>query len=295
MPSSIPGSGIEGNAMTAITLPMRRIARRHPGLALGAAILAALCLLALCAPLVTPVDPGFVDMSQRAKAPSWDHIFGTDMLGRDLFARIVYGGRLSLSIGAAVALIATVAGTVIGLVAGYVRLADAILMRIMDGVMSIPSVLLAVALMALSTGSIGNVIVAISISGVPRIARLVRGSVLSLREAVFVEAVIGGGVGTGRIIFRHILPNAAAPIIVNATYLCAGAMLSEAVLCFIGAGTPPTVPSWGNIMAEGRTLWMVKPHIVAFPALILSIAILAVNMVGDGLRDMLDPRAGRRN
>ncbi|HEY0212740.1 MAG TPA: ABC transporter permease [Paenirhodobacter sp.] len=281
--------------MTTYVATLRRLIRVYPGLAFGSLIFGLLCLIALCAPLVAPMDPGFVDVRQRAQGPSWGHLFGTDMLGRDLFARVVYGARLSLSVGIAVACVATVVGAVIGLLAGYNRAADAVLMRIMDGVMAIPSILLAVALMALSTGSVGNVIVAISISGVPRIARLVRASVLSLREAVFVEAVIGGGVGTGRIIFRHILPNAAAPIIVDATYLCAGAMLSEAVLCFIGAGTPPTVPSWGNIMAEGRTLWMVKPHMVAFPALMLSIAILSVNMIGDGLRDLLDPRAGRRN
>lgn len=281
--------------MTPAFLSLRRGMRRHPGLTAGLAIFALLCLAAIFAPLLTSVDPNFVDVRQRALGPSAEHWFGTDLLGRDLFARSLYGARLSLSIGIAVAVLTTVIGTVIGLVAGYVRLADAILMRVMDGLMAIPSVLLAVALMALATGSVSNVIIAIAASGVPRIARLVRGSVLSLREAVFIEAVVGGGVGTGRIIFRHILPNAAAPIIVDATYICAGAMLSEAVLCFIGAGTPPTVPSWGNIMAEGRSMWMVKPHIIAFPALLLSVAILSVNMIGDGLRDLLDPRGGRKN
>lgn len=281
--------------MTTMTLPLRRIIRLHPGLAIGTALFGLICLAALLAPILSPMDPGFVDVRVRAQGPSAAHLFGTDMLGRDLLSRVLYGARLSLGVGLAVAVLTTVIGTVIGLISGYVRIADAILMRIMDGLMSIPSILLAVALMALSSGSIVNVIVAISIAGIPRIARLVRGSVLSLREAVFIEAAIGGGVGTGRIIFRHILPNAAAPIIVDATYLCAGAMLTEAVLCFIGAGTPPTVPSWGNIMAEGRTLWMVKPHMVAFPALMLSIAILSVNMIGDGLRDVLDPRGGRKN
>lgn len=279
-----------------ITLPnLRHASRLHTGLTAGLVIFGLLVLMAIFAPLVTALDPAAVDVRQRALGPSWDHIFGTDMLGRDIFARVIYGARLSLGIGIAVAIIATVIGTVIGLVSGYVRLADAILMRIMDGLMAIPSILLAVALMALSSGSVRNVIAAISIASIPRIARLVRGSVLSLREAVFVEAVIGGGVGPGRIIFRHILPNAAAPIIVDATYICAGAMLTEAVLCFIGAGTPPTVPSWGNVMAEGRTLWMVKPHMVAFPALMLTIAILSVNMIGDGLRDLLDPRRGTKS
>ena len=269
---------------------VRHASRLHTGLTAGLVIFGLLLLMAIFAPLLTSLDPGAVDVRQRAQGPSWDHIFGTDMLGRDIFARVLYGARLSLGVGLAVALIATVVGTLIGLVSGYVRFADAILMRLMDGLMAIPSILLAVALMALSSGSVGNVIVAITIASIPRIARLVRSSVLSLREAVFVEAVIGGGVGTGRIIFRHILPNAAASIIVDATYICAGAMLTEAVLSFIGAGTPPTVPSWGNVMAEGRTMWMVNPHMVAFPALMLSIAILSVNMIGDGLRDLLDPR-----
>ncbi|HEY0274973.1 MAG TPA: ABC transporter permease [Paenirhodobacter sp.] len=280
--------------IAASLLRLGRTIRRHPGLSTGIGIITLLCLAAAFAPLVTAIDPGAVDVRQRALGPSAAHWFGTDMLGRDLFARIVYGARLSLAVGLAVAFVTTIVGTVIGLIAGYVRVADAILMRIMDGLMAIPSILLAVALMALATGSVTNVVIAISVSGIPRIARLVRGSVLSLREAVFIEAVIGGGVGTGRIIFRHILPNASAPIIVDATYLCAGAMLSEAVLCFIGAGTPPTIPSWGNIMAEGRTMWMIKPHMVAFPALFLSLAILSINMIGDGLRDLLDPRAGHR-
>lgn len=280
--------------MTTFLVSLCATTRRYPGLVIGSAIFAILCLAAIFAPLVTSVDPGFVDVRQRALAPSAEHWFGTDMLGRDLFARIVYGARLSLSIGVAVAIVTVTVGAVIGLIAGYSRIADAILMRIMDGLMAIPSILLAVALMALATGSISNVIIAISASGIPRIARLVRGSVLSLREAVFIEAVVGGGIGTPRIVFRHILPNAAAPIIVDATYICAGAMLSEAVLCFIGAGTPPTLPSWGNIMAEGRTMWMVKPHMVAFPALFLSLAILSVNLIGDGLREMLDPRSGRK-
>jgi peptide/nickel transport system permease protein len=167
-------------------------------------------------------------------------------------------------------------------------------MRVMDGIMSIPSILLAIALMALTRASVSNVILAITVAEVPRVARLVRGVVLSLREQPYVEAAVAAGTRTPLIIWRHILPNTLAPIIVQATYICASAMLTEAILSFIGAGTPPIIPSWGNIMAEGRALWQVKPYIVFFPAIFLSITVLAVNLLGDGLRDSLDPRMAKR-
>src|SRR5690606_22597744 len=189
-----------------------------------------------------------------------------------------------------VAVLATAAGMAIGLVAGFSRLLDSIIMRIMDGLMAIPSILLAIAFMAMLGSSVVNVIVAVTISEIPRVARLVRSTVLSLREQTYVEAAITSGASTLRIIWRHILPNAMPPVLVQATYICASAMVIEAILSFIGAGTPPDIPSWGNIMTEGRALWQVKPHIVAFPAVVLSLTVLAVNLVGDGLRDMLDPR-----
>jgi peptide/nickel transport system permease protein len=167
-------------------------------------------------------------------------------------------------------------------------------MRVMDGLMSIPPILLAIALMALTRASVQNVIIAISIADFPRVSRLIRGVVLSLREQPYVEAAVASGTRTPMIIIKHILPNTLAPLMVNATFICASAMITEAALSFIGAGTPPIIPSWGNIMAEGRALWQVKPYIVFFPAIFLCIAVLSVNLLGDGLRDALDPRLAKR-
>ena len=201
--------------------------------------------------------------------------------------------QVSLTAGFSVAILASLIGLAIGLFSGFLRFADAVIMRIMDGLMSIPPLLLAVALMALTRGSVGNVIVAITIAEVPRVARLVRGVVLSLREQPYVDAAVAAGTRTPMIVLRHILPNTLAPLTVQATYICASAMIIEAILSFIGAGVPPTVPSWGNIMAEGRALWQVKPYIVFFPAVFLSVTVLAVNLLGDGLRDALDPRMAK--
>jgi len=182
----------------------------------------------------------------------------------------------------------------IGLTSGFVRILDTVVMRVMDGLMSIPGILLAIALMALTRGSVGNVIIAITITEVPRVSRLVRGVVLSLREQPYVEAAVAAGTRVPKIIWKHILPNTLAPITVQATFICASAMITEATLSFIGAGTPPTIPSWGNIMAEGRALWQVKPFIVFFPAVFLSVTVLSVNLLGDGLRDALDPRMAKK-
>jgi peptide/nickel transport system permease protein len=178
----------------------------------------------------------------------------------------------------------------VGVVSGFVRWADGIIMRFVDGLMSIPSILLAIALMALSGGSLGNVILAITVAEVPRVARLVRGVVLSIREQPYVDAAVAAGSRPIQIVFRHILPNILAPLIVHATYVCASAILIEAGLSFIGAGMPASIPSWGNIMADGRAVWQVKPYIVFFPALFLSVTVLSINLIGDGLRDFLDPR-----
>lgn len=268
--------------------------RRHPTIALGGFLLALLVFVAIFAPYLWTVDPTALAPARRTREPSAMYWFGTDMLGRDVYSRVLYGTRVSLIVGFATAFFASVIGLAIGLFAGFVRWADSIIMRVMDGLMSIPSILLAIALMALSRGSVGNVVLAITIAEIPRVSRLVRGVVLSLREQPYVDAAIASGTRTPVIIWRHILPNTIAPMTVQATYICAAAMLIEASLSFIGAGTPPIIPSWGNIMAEGRALWQVKPYIVFFPALFLSISVLAVNLLGDGLRDALDPRAAKR-
>ncbi len=267
---------------------------RHPGMAAGIALLSIMLVIAVFAPLLATVDPTALAPVRRLRPPSAHYWFGTDMLGRDIYSRVMYGARVSLTVGFAVAALASATGTLIGLLAGFVRWSDALIMRVMDGVMSIPPILLAIALMALTRGSVQNVIIAITISEIPRVARLVRGVVLSLREQPYVEAAIACGTRLPTIIWRHILPNTLAPLTVQATYICASAMITEAILSFIGAGTPPTIPSWGNIMAEGRALWQIKPFIVFFPAVFLSLTVLAVNLVGDGLRDALDPRLAKR-
>lgn len=269
--------------------------RRYPTIVVGGLLLGLIVLMAILAPYLGTKDPTALSPARRLRVPSALYWFGTDMMGRDLYSRVVYGARVSLIVGFSVATAASVIGMSIGLISGFLgRLVDAIVMRLMDALMSIPPILLAIALMALTKGSIGNVIVAITVAEIPRMSRIVRGVVLSLREQPFVEGAIASGTRVPVIILRHILPNTLAPVIVQATYICAAAMIIEAVLSFIGAGTPPTTPSWGNIMAEGRALWQVKPFIVFFPAVFLSIAVLAVNLLGDGLRDALDPRLAKR-
>lgn len=273
--------------------PRRSYLRKHPSVAIGGFLLLAMVFIAVFAPLLWTVDPTAISTARRTRVPSELYWFGTDMLGRDIYSRVVYGARVSLIVGFSVAILASVAGLAVGLFSGFVRWADGIVMRIIDGMMSIPPILLAIALMALTRGSVGNVIIAITVAEIPRVARLVRSVVLSLREQPYVEAAISNGARVPRIIFKHILPNTIAPMTVQATYICASAMIIEAILSFIGAGVPPATPSWGNIMAEGRALWQVRPHIVFFPALFLSITVLAVNLLGDGLRDSLDPRLAK--
>jgi peptide/nickel transport system permease protein len=273
--------------------PVMNFVRTHPNIVIGGFLLLILLAIALCAPLMTPVDPTAIAPAKRNRAPSAEFWFGTDQVGRDLYSRVLYGTRVSLLVGFSVAIIASLIGLVIGLFSGFSRFADGIVMRIMDGLMSIPPILLAISMMAFTGASVKNVITAIAVAEVPRVARLVRGVVLSLREQPYVDAAIASGTRTPLIIWRHILPNTMAPMTVQATYICASAMIVEAILSFIGAGTPPTIPSWGNIMAEGRAVWEVKPYIVLIPALFLSTTVLAVNLLGDGLRDWLDPRGAK--
>jgi peptide/nickel transport system permease protein len=293
-PSDIRTLGASSNTGAMRARPgWLRFLRQHPTVAVGGVILFLIVAAAIAAPLLGTTDPTRVNTIMRARPPSALHWFGTDALGRDLYSRVLYGARISLLVGFAVAFLSSMGGLAIGLFAGFSRSADAIAMRVMDGLMSIPPILLAVALMALNRGSVGNVIFAITIAELPRVARLVRGVVLSLREQPYVDAAVTSGTSLPRIVLMHILPNTIAPMIVQATYICASAMITEAILSFIGAGTPPIVPSWGNIMAEARALWQVKFYIVMFPALFLSLTVLAVNLVGDGLRDALDPRLAK--
>jgi peptide/nickel transport system permease protein len=268
--------------------------RRNPTIAIGGFLVLLMIFVAVFAPFLFTRDPTALAPALRTREPSAQWWFGTDMLGRDVYSRVLYGTRVSLTVGFSVAILASLAGLTIGLISGFIRIADSIIMRVMDGMMSIPPILLAIALMALTRGSVQNVILAITIAEIPRVSRLVRGVVLSLREQPYVDAAVASGTRTPMIILRHILPNTLAPLTVQATYICASAMITEAILSFIGAGTPPIIPSWGNIMAEGRALWQVKPYIVFFPAVFLSITVLAVNLLGDGLRDALDPRMAKR-
>ncbi len=266
---------------------------RHPSILWGGLLLIVMILIAVLGPMFS-ADPIALNPIKRLKPPSPEFWFGTDYLGRNVFARVIYGARISLAVGLTVAAFAVVAGLLMGLIAGYVRWLDSVIMRVMDGLMAIPGILLAIALISLSGATLLTVIVAIVIPEVPRVVRLVRSVVLSVREEPYVEAAIASGTKTPLVLFRHILPNTIAPLIVQATYICGSAMLTEAILGFIGAGIPPEIPSWGNIMSEGRTYFQLSPWIIFFPGVALALTVLAVNIVGDGLRDTLDPRIARK-
>ena len=277
--------------------PRGRVAtyiRRHPTIVVGGGLLALMVAMAIFAPYLGTVDPQALAPAKRLKWPSAEYWFGTDMFGRDVYSRTIYGARVSLAVGISVALLAVGLGMAIGLVSGFNRWVDAIVMRVMDGLMSIPAILIAIALMALNRASLQNVIFAITVAEVPRVTRLVRGVVLTLREQPYVEAAIASGTLSMKILWRHIVPNTMAPVLVQGTFIAASAMITEAILSFIGAGTPPTIPSWGNIMAEGRSLFQLSYYIVLFPGIMLSVTVLGINLLGDGLRDALDPRLARR-
>jgi peptide/nickel transport system permease protein len=272
----------------------RSLVARYPLAAIGALILFLIVGGALLAPLLGTMDPTALAPSQRLRGPGPDNFLGTDHLGRDVWSRLVYGARVSLMVGLAVAVFSIALGLVIGLVSGYIRWLDAVVMRVMDGLMAIPGILLAIALVSLSGASLLTVIVAITIPEIPRVVRLVRAVVLSVREEPYVEAAISVGTPLPLILIRHILPNCVPPLIVQATYICASAMLTEAILSFLGAGTPPIIPSWGNMVAEGRLFFPISPWTILWPGIALSLTILAVNVLGDGLRDRLDPKIAKR-
>jgi peptide/nickel transport system permease protein len=268
--------------------------RKNPTLILGALLLLVVALITLAAPWIATHDPQDIDPLTRMQSASAEHYFGTDALGRDVFSRAVWGGRVSMIVGLSVALLATLGGVLLGLVAGFVRWAEGPVMRVMDGLMAIPGILLAIALMAVTRASLSTVIVAITVPEIPRVVRLVRSLSLTLREQLYVEAAHAVGTRLPVILWRHVLPNMVAPLIVQATFVAASAVLIEASLSFLGVGVPAQTPSWGNMMAEGRNFVAVAFHIILYPGLLLAATVLAINMVGDGLRDVLDPRLARQ-
>jgi peptide/nickel transport system permease protein len=284
------------------------LAVRNTAVIFGGSILLVMLVIAILAPFLGTVDPTRIDPAARNKKPGTEITFrlddgqtvkrtvlmGTDSLGRDVYSRVLYGTRVSLVIGVAVALISIAIGLVIGLVSGYVRWADGIIMRIMDGLMAIPGILLAIALVSIWRAGLITVIFAIVVPDVPRVVRLVRSVVLSVREEPYVEGAISVGTPTWTLMFRHILPNTVAPLIVQGTFIAAAAIIAEAILSFLGIGIPPEIPSWGNIMAEGRTLFRVFPHNIFFPGVFLALTVLAINIMGDGLRDTLDPKMSKK-
>jgi peptide/nickel transport system permease protein len=263
---------------------------QHHSFMLGSAIVVAILLSTLIVPLITGTDPSARSLRLRFRPPSADHIFGTDMYGRDVLARVLQGAKLSLWIGTMVALLSGGAGTLVGLLSGYFRMADAILMRIMDALMALPAILLAVGITATLGPQTSSVIVALSVAYLPRAARVVRAAALVVREQGYVEAARVGGAGSAYIIMRHILPNCVGPLLVQLSFVFAYAILAEAALSFVGVGPPPPAPSWGNIIAEGRDYSVEAWWIMLFPGLAICLATLAVNLMGDGLRDVLDPR-----
>ena len=282
--------------------------RRNWAVRIGGMVLLLLVLIALAAPWLGTVDPTLFDAGSRDLRPGQSgeittldgdllkhrFLMGSDSFGRDIYSRVVYGARISLMVGIAAALLSLLFGIACGLASGYLRWLDGILMRFMDGLMSIPAILIAIALVALWRGSPLTVIVAIAVPEIPRVTRLVRSLVLSIREEPYVEAAISLGTPAWKIMFSHILPNCIAPLVVQGTYICGAAILVEAILSFLGVGLPPDIPTWGNIMAEGRVQFVEFPHNVFFPGVVLAVTVLAVNILGDGLRDTLDPKMAKR-
>lgn len=283
--------------MSAITTPTSQ-RRWHPSLrvvkrpqvAFGVITLGVVLVIAIAAPWITTVGPNRIDVLGRLAPPSSAHLMGTDDLGRDIWSRVSYGARLSLTVGIATALISSILGTALALVSGYYRWLDEVVMRVLDGLMALPGVLLAIAIMAAIGPRVSNIILALSLVYLPRCARVARAAVLVVREHVYVEAANALGARDRSIMWRHILPGALTPVLVQATYVFATAVLLEASLSFLGAGAPPDVPSWGAMLSEGRLLMRQAPWLTIFPGAVLSLTVLAVNMIGDGLRDALDPR-----
>ena len=258
--------------------------------AVGLVVVAINVVVAALAPALARWDPQVLDVKARLSTPSAKHWFGTDDVGRDVWSRVIHGARLSMVVGGSVVLLSVTGGLVVGLLGGYYRAVDNVVMRVMDGLMAFPGIILAIALMASLGPSVTNVIVALGIVYVPRVARIVRGSVLVIRETPYVEAARALGVQDTTILWRHILPNCLSPVIVQGTFIFAAAVLGEAALSFLGVGAPPYVPSWGNVLAEGRLYLQQAPWLTLFPGAAIMATILGLNLFGDGLRDLLDPK-----
>jgi len=282
--------------------------KRNLSVRIGGTVMVLLVLISLLAPWLGTVDPSLFDPASRDLLPGQTgeittlegetvkhrFLMGSDSFGRDIYSRVVYGTQVSLIVGVATALVALVFGITFGLCAGFLRRLDGPLMRVMDGVMAIPAILIAIALVALLRGSLLTVVVAIAIPEIPRVTRLVRSLVLTIREEPYVEAAISMGTPTWKIMLRHVLPNTVAPLVVQGTFICASGILVEAILSFLGVGLPPDIPTWGNVMAEGRAQFNEYPHNIFFPGIFLAVTVLAVNILGDGLRDTLDPKMAKR-
>jgi len=281
---------------------------RNPAVLFGGAVIMIVLLMGLLAPWLGTIDPAAINPIARNKVPGAEFsirtdtgerikmiaAFGTDGLGRDVYSRVIYGARVSLLVGVSVAVISVAVGLFIGLLAGFFRVLDAVIMRVMDGLMAIPAILLAIAMVSLFRSSVWTVIIAITVPQIPGVVRLVRSIVLSVREEPYVEAAITLGTSTPKLLWRHVLPNTIAPMIVQGTFICASAILVEAILSFLGIGVPPEIPTWGNIMAEGRQVFSLYPHNIIYPGICLALTILAVNVLGDGLRDTIDPKMAKR-
>ncbi len=306
-PTDLAALSVESATVVPQTSAWSRV-RANGSVRAGGVVLALLLVVALLAPWLGTVDPSLFDPASRDLLPgqageittlegaTLKHTFwmGSDSFGRDIYSRVIYGSQVSLAVGVAVALLALAFGIVLGLCAGYLRWLDGPLMRVMDGVMAIPAILIAIALVAMWRGSLLTVVVAIAVPEIPRVTRLVRSLVLSIREEPYVEAALSLGTPTWLIMVRHILPNCVAPLVVQGTFICASGILVEAILSFLGVGLPPEIPTWGNVMAEGRAQFNQYPHNIFFPGVFLAVTVLAVNILGDGLRDTLDPKMAKR-
>ncbi|VXD04802.1 putative peptide ABC transporter permease protein y4tQ [Pseudomonas sp. 8Z] len=257
-------------------------------------LLVLIVAMAVFAPWLTHHDPSEIAPAQRLQGMSAEHWLGTDAYGRDLFARVIYGARVSLTVGIGVAIATLLVGLPLGLLAGYFRSIDALLMRVMDGLMAIPGILAAIAIVSLTSANLWTLMVAIMIPEIPQVVRLIRSQVLSIREEAYVEAAQLMGTPTLTIICRHLMPNTLAPLIVQCTYICAAAILTEATLSFLGVGLSSETPTWGNIMADGRTFFQLKPSLIFWAGLLLSLCILSINLLGDAARDALDPKMQNR-